>query len=192
MGGPGSNSMKTYEGIAEINEQRSRADLHGDMRGRPVRDWYEVFRTNVDHEYRHPGTGTWFVKSFIFTAWLTEENSFLWLNGLAGTGKTVLSSVAIEYAHQQRKLNPQIGVAYFFLGYRHQAKQDISGILGVLVLQLSYQLQDYDSYSASVPPSAGFTECLQRIIQRFEQVYIVLDVLDESPPFGTRATFFRQ
>lgn len=35
-------------------------------------------------------TGQWFLGSDQFQSWLLEPNSFLWLHGIAGCGKTVL------------------------------------------------------------------------------------------------------
>ena len=62
-------------------------------------DWLKAPDATVNHNAmcakRHPGTGTWLVKSPIFTTWLARDNSFLWLNGFAGCGKSVLCSTAI-------------------------------------------------------------------------------------------------
>ena len=190
--------MKIDEDIAEID---NKGDLHiilSDPKLRFISYWLNgsdaTFMYKEISGKRHPGTGTWFVKSSIFTAWLTEENSFLWLNGLAGTGKSFLSSTVIDCAFQQRRLNPQIGVAFFYFDFSFGAGQDESTMLLTLLVHLSEQLQDgypdltrlRDSYQTSIPPSSVLTNCLQRLIQRFEHVYIVLDALDESPRLGAR------
>src|SRR2546423_3362835 len=64
-----------------------------------IRDWLKAPDATVNHNAacakRHPGTGMWFAKGPIFTAWLTQDRSFLWLNGFAGCGKSVLCSTAI-------------------------------------------------------------------------------------------------
>jgi ankyrin repeat domain-containing protein 50 len=55
-----------------------------------IRDWLKAPDATVNHNAacakRYPGTGMWFVKGPIFASWLTQDNSFLWLNGFAGCG----------------------------------------------------------------------------------------------------------
>ena len=63
-----------------------------------------------------------------------------------------------------------------------------------MLLQVSSQLQDghadlirlHESYKAGTPPSPVLTEYLRRLIQRFHQVYVLLDALDESSRNGPR------
>ena len=161
-------------------------------------DWLKAPDATVNHNVafakKHPGTGIWFINSSLFTAWLTENNSFLWLNGFAGSGKLVLSSTTIQFAFRHRRSNPQIGIAFFYFAFNDESKQDESAMLRALLMQLSGQLQDgnldltrlHDSYKTGIPPSSVLTGYLRRLIQRFHHVYIVLDALDESPRLGAR------
>ena len=163
-----------------------------------IRDWLKAPDATVNHNAacakKHPGTGIWFVNSPSFTAWLTNENSFLWLSGFAGSGKSVLSSTTIQFAFRHRRSNPQIGIAFFYFTFNDESKQDESAMLRALLLQLSGQLEDghldlarlYESYKTGIPPSSALTQYLRRLIQRFHQVYIVLDALDETPRLGPR------
>ncbi|ERS97064.1 hypothetical protein HMPREF1624_06393 [Sporothrix schenckii ATCC 58251] len=65
-----------------------------------IRSWLKAPDATVNYneacKKRHGGTGLWLVKSPVFFSWLTKPNSFLWLNGFAGCGKSVLSSTAIH------------------------------------------------------------------------------------------------
>ena len=61
-------------------------------------------------------------------------------------------------------------------------------MLRALILQLSGQLSDpqtdlarlHDSYSTSISPATLLMSHLRQLVQKFDQVYILLDVLDES------------
>ncbi len=190
------DSKKIQDGITNMNLS---LDI---VRARQVsanlRDWLNAPDATVNHNSafakKHPGTGIWFVKSPLFTAWLTEKNSFIWLNGFAGTGKSVLSSTTIQFAFRHRGSNPQIGIAFFYFAFNDNLKQDESAMLRTLLMQLSGQLQEghsdltrlHDSYRTGIPPSPILTEYLRRLIQRFHHVYIVLDAIDESPRLGAR------
>ena len=163
-----------------------------------LRDWLNAPDATINHnaacEKKHPGTGMWLVKGPQFKKWLTEENSILWLNGFAESGKSVLCSTAIQYAFRHRKADPGIGIAFFYFAFNDKSKQDELAMLRALLLQLSSQLQDghtdlaqlHNSYNSGMPPSPVLISYLQRLIQRFHDVYIVLDALDESPLNGPR------
>ena len=163
-----------------------------------IRDWLKAPDATVNYHAacakRHRDTGMWFVKNSTFTTWLTEANSFLWLNGFAGSGKSVLSSTAIQFADRRRRSHPYIGISFFYFSFNDESKQDESAMLRALLVQLSGQLQDghsdlrrlHDSYKPGIPPSSVLTDHLKRLIQRFHHVYIVLDALDESPRNGAR------
>ncbi|KAL9100680.1 MAG: hypothetical protein Q9163_003967 [Psora crenata] len=161
-------------------------------------DWLKAPDATKEHneacEKKHPGTGTWLVKSSQFSRWLTEENSIMWLNGFAGSGKSVLCSTAILFALRHRRSDPNVGIAFFYFTFNDESKQDVSAMLRALLLQLSSQLRDghadltrlYESYKPGTPPRPVLIEHLHRLIQRFHQVYIMLDALDESPRNGPR------
>ncbi len=163
-----------------------------------LRDWLKAPNATIDHNAacakKHPGTGTWLVKSPQFSRWLTEENSIMWLNGFAGSGKSILCSTAIQFALRHRRSDPSVGIAFFYFTFNDESKQDVSAMLRALLLQLSSQLRDghadltrlHESYKAATPPSPVLIEHLHPLIQRFHQVYIMLDALDESPRIGPR------
>lgn len=47
-------------------------------------------------QYRHPGSGQWFIQSAAYSAWKLEQYSFLWLFGMPACGKNILSCIIIE------------------------------------------------------------------------------------------------
>jgi len=158
-----------------------------------IYDWLKAPDATVNfneaYKMKHPGTGLWFVKGSYFSAWLTKPKSFLWLNGFAGCGKSVLCSTAIQYALRHRRSNPRIGIAFFFFSFNDDSKQDASAMLRALVLQLSSQLNNnhafllrlYNRYRYATPPDQDLEDCMHDLVRAFEHVYIVLDALDESP-----------
>jgi hypothetical protein len=163
-----------------------------------IRDWLKAPDATINHNAacakRHPGTGMWFVKGPIFTKWLTQDHSFLWLNGFAGCGKSVLCSTSIQCAFRHKQSDPHVGIAFFYFTFNDESKQDESAMLRALLLQLSGQLSDgradlarlHSSYGNGTPPAAVLIEHLRHLIRKFQQVYILLDALDESPRYGAR------
>ncbi|KAF4968276.1 hypothetical protein FZEAL_10414 [Fusarium zealandicum] len=138
---------------------------------------------------KHPGTGKWLVDGSAFTGWLEKPNSFLWLVGFAGCGKSVLCSTAIQAAHRHRRGNPQIGIAFFYFTFNDEGKQDSSAMLRALVLQLSSQKDNehsilsrlHDKYRNATPSDQALIDCLRQLVRSFTDVHICVDALDESP-----------
>ena len=158
-----------------------------------VRDWLKAPDATIDHNAacskRHPDTGSWLIEDTRFLKWFIEEDSILWLNGFAGSGKSVLCSTVIESVLSLRGSDPRIGIAFFYFTFTDESKQDVMGMLRALLLQLSSQLQDghadlvplYNSYKTGTPPLEVLMTHLQLLIERFGHVYIMLDALDECP-----------
>ncbi|KAK1636348.1 hypothetical protein BDP81DRAFT_320495 [Colletotrichum phormii] len=139
----------------------------------------------------HPGTGLWLVRGASFLNWLHHPKSFLWLKGFAGCGKSVLSTTVIEHTLRRRGFdrNSRVGVSFFFLTFNDDTKQSTSALLRALILQLSAQLGStptalqrlFQNYRSGAPPDPSLVECIHQILRMFEDVYIIIDALDESP-----------
>jgi hypothetical protein len=166
-----------------------------------LRDWLQAPDVSVNHyaacAKRHPSTGNWLVEGPAFRTWLSQENSFLWLNGFAGCGKSVLCSTAIQYAFRQRK--EKVGIAFFYFTFNDESKQDESALLRALLLQLTGQLPSGDAILSSLrdeyksgPPSATvLIDRLRHVVENFLHVYILIDALDESPQGGLQDAVLR-
>lgn len=82
---------------------------------------------------RHPGTGSWFLESLLFKKWKSETLRHLWLHGIPGCGKTVLSATIIDHLQH---LDPSRVVLYFFFDISDIDKQSLDKLLRSLVAQL--------------------------------------------------------
>jgi len=133
---------------------------------------------------RHEGSGMWFLQSDAFKDWTKKQNSFLWLHGLPGGGKTILSSTIIE---QLKTTVPLL--LYFYFDFGDERKQTLEGMIRSLVTQISYQheqaAQQLDSLFSSCkdgreqPTMESLCKILIHSIRQVEEVFIVLDALDE-------------
>lgn len=158
-----------------------------------MRAWLMAPDASINHHTtcakRHQSTGLWFVNGHHFTNWLVERNSFLWLNGFAGCGKSVLCSTAIQHTFREMRHRHGVGIAFFYFSFNDESKQDDNGMLRSLLLQLSGQLQDGEKdleqlhalYKSGTPPVDVLLDLLQRFLGRFHDSYILLDAIDESP-----------
>ena len=142
-----------------------------------------------DHQQarqKHVGkTGEWLHGSDELACWLLEPGGFLWLHGITGSGKTVLSSTVVD---SLRGLSPETNyVAGYYFSAREDEKRIVSRLLRSLLLQLCPAAGEF-------PPKveAIYNKCLsqefsddqlfgglEELLGRTGHTYIVIDALDE-------------
>ncbi|KZP21469.1 hypothetical protein FIBSPDRAFT_1044192 [Athelia psychrophila] len=141
------------------------------------------------------GTGTWFLDGSQFSEWKEQPGAVLWLYGGPGSGKTVLSSTVIANIIDFCDLTPLArGYAYFFFDARNDLEQPELVVHNTLTRSLITQLADRcgDEIPAALanmyracdnghrqPSDSILEDTLLQLIECFEDVYIVVDSLDE-------------
>lgn len=146
------------------------------------------FRTSL--RLRYPTTGFWLTENETFTTWLHESNTHLWLSGIPGAGKTVLSGLVIQRC--MTLATNERAVAYFYCDYKDKNSQSVVNILGSLASQLARQhensfmlLKDYFATLQSPkhlprkPEVKELTQSIRDMSSIFEDVRLVVDGLDE-------------
>jgi Cdc6-like AAA superfamily ATPase len=141
---------------------------------------------NDASEKRSKGSGSWFLDGEAFSGWKVEKNSFLWLYGIPGCGKSVLSSTIINNLKTASPSNP---VLYFYFDFSDTAKQKFDGMLRSLIYQLYVNNQASQKHLESLfatrkiystqTNSKDFRDCFAKMVQELDQVWVVLDGMDE-------------
>jgi hypothetical protein len=138
---------------------------------------------------RQADTGLWLLESESFKRWKTDPESWLWLYGIPGCGKTILSSTILEGLIRHFRNDPESVVVYFYFDFNDVQKQNPELMLRSLITQLSqHSVNSLEHLSALFSPCGdgqrqpSLLELLtttEHMIQAFAHVYIVLDALDE-------------
>ena len=152
---------------------------------------------NQARKLRHVGTGAWLFENPVFRAWDSASRGHLWLRGLAGCGKTVLSATVLDHL---TKKNDAFILGFFF-NFGDTAKQTVDYMLRSLAFQL------YQGGTGSVGPLDALfqthqdgrqqpaTTALQDVVFKMfaiqKRVCIVLDALDESTTRGELISWIR-
>jgi Cdc6-like AAA superfamily ATPase len=158
-----------------------------------MRRWVSAPDPNANYfkalSQRSANTGTWFLNSDKYTDWKSEPKSFLWLHGIPGCGKTVLTAAVIQ--DLLRNYPAGVGVAYFYFDFNTTAKQASGNMFRSIFSQLCQQCVTFPDpikalYEACSPPrpkrdpsSAEIVSVLQHLIRAFPGCFLVLDALDE-------------
>ncbi|ETS84912.1 hypothetical protein PFICI_02937 [Pestalotiopsis fici W106-1] len=139
---------------------------------------------------RHPGSGLSLLESKAYTTWKRQKNSFLWLHGIPGCGKTVLASTIIEDLQREQCQNPSQALLYFYFDFTDSRKQSFENALRSFVCQMHHQSEKGQKHlnslysqvcrNGSVQPSSdALQKTLAGMIGDTKEVWIVLDALDE-------------
>lgn len=142
-------------------------------------------------------TGLWFVQSEQFKTWKEEENSFIWMYGIPGCGKTILSSTIVEnvihFSEQDQDDNlhstSSSTVLQFYFDFNDIEKQGHEKMIRSLVWQLSVNNVAAPQplrllYAACLngqrqPTTDSLLDTLRDLLQGYDRVFLVLDALDE-------------
>ncbi|KAL4890603.1 hypothetical protein BDV59DRAFT_184272 [Aspergillus ambiguus] len=116
---------RTHDNLVEIKSLLQ--CIQANQLSSDVRNWLKAPDVTVNHNSarskHHPGTGDWLIHDSRFITWTTQANSFLWLNGFAGCGKSVLCSTIIHHIFNQQQHQTNIGIAFFLLYVYGQHKE---------------------------------------------------------------------
>lgn len=139
---------------------------------------------------RFAETGTWFTESLVASSWKKASGSFLWLYGIPGCGKTVLSSTIIEAIFHHCSNNSSLAVLYFYFDFNDAEKQRPESMLRSLIIQLSLQCISVPQALESLyttctnglrqPAYDSLLATLHQMIGVFQESYLVIDALDAS------------
>ncbi|KAE9376195.1 hypothetical protein N431DRAFT_404374 [Stipitochalara longipes BDJ] len=140
---------------------------------------------------RQAGTGDWLLQgNSDFESWKTGRNSLLWLNGKAGSGKSVLSASIIEHLRSAYDSNPETALAYFYFSFNDSKKQDVVEMLSSIIKQLCCRRPDTPGCVelfhqirtlGQRPDQKTLEKTLLAAVHGFTHVHLVLDALDECP-----------
>jgi hypothetical protein len=127
---------------------------------------------------------------------MQSDGSKLWVYGIAGAGKTVLSSLAIRYANHHIQNRKSAIVIYFFCDNSVPESQDPKVIIGSLIYQLAnskkeallrlddlHTKKSISSLSLKGDQLDELHLIFQEIATYFEDVSIIIDGLDECESF---------
>ncbi|KAI1528603.1 vegetative incompatibility protein HET-E-1, partial [Pyrenophora tritici-repentis] len=141
------------------------------------------------HKQRQAKTGLWLLESAKFAEWKERATSRLWLYGIPGCGKTILSSTIIEHLLQHCHDDTSIVTAYFYFDFNDTQKQDPELMLRSLLCQFLQRSvvipKGVDALFLSCengkrqPSLHALLEVTREAAQEFAHVYVVLDALDE-------------
>jgi hypothetical protein len=186
------NALDRLRDAVAIKNNKGRTQSQEERLGM-IRTWLSAPDPSTNyhkaHRQRQAETGLWLLNGPKFKAWKQRAGSRLWLYGIPGCGKTILSSTIIERLLQHCHDDASMVTAYFYFDFNDAQKQDAELMLRSLLCQLLQRSFTINKgvdvlYSACdkgqrQPSLHALLEVTSQVMQQFTHVYIVLDALDE-------------
>ncbi|KAF1986145.1 purine and uridine phosphorylase, partial [Aulographum hederae CBS 113979] len=165
-------------------------DLEHAQKREEINRWLHAPDPSINYnkasKQRSESSGVWFLETSNFNTWKTRKNSFIWLQGKPGCGKTILSSTIITDLYNRPSSSRPL--LYFYFDFNDKAKQTLENMIRSLVLQLyiytgnSRYLDDlYLSHGDGrrQPTTESLCGAFLHMIDQIEEAWLVLDALDE-------------
>ncbi|KAF2793076.1 hypothetical protein K505DRAFT_306450 [Melanomma pulvis-pyrius CBS 109.77] len=157
-----------------------------------IRQWLSAPDPSTNYHkalsLRQNDTGLWLLESDLYKKWTVKASS-IWLHGIPGCGKTILSSTLLENILEHASGDPGKSVAYFYFDFNDKQKQDPQIMVRSLISQLSQQcikispglngLYSSCGNGQRQPSPAELLQVLRQLIEERPCTYIIIDALDE-------------
>ena len=137
---------------------------------------------------REQGTGEWFLNSKEFQKWL-KKGQTLFCPGIPGAGKTILTSIIVEYLCAEFLNDANIGIAYLYCNFRRQHEQKPEDLLLSLLKQLIQERPSVPEKIRSLyerhrdkrtrPSFDEVSKALHSAVSDYSTTFILIDGLDE-------------
>ncbi|KAH7420282.1 ankyrin repeat-containing domain protein [Cadophora sp. MPI-SDFR-AT-0126] len=189
LAGDNAASNLVVEGaISDI--KGSLVDMQAREEQNRILEWLKGADPTTNHhaalKKKESGTCEWLLRSEQFQKFASGEGQLMWLHGIPGAGKTVLSSAVIEHLLSSPT---KVGrnVVYYYFDFNNRGKQTALGCLQSFVYQFCQQsggtspeiLKLYQDCNGAGPNLQQLTETLTQLFSQDSPVFVIIDALDE-------------
>ncbi|KAH0550901.1 hypothetical protein GP486_007735, partial [Trichoglossum hirsutum] len=177
-----------------LNENRKQlTELKLSREQEKVIQWLQYTDPSTNHntacELHEPETGNWLLQSEDFTTWKQESKKFLWLHGIPGCGKTVLSSTVVEHVKAICKNDSQCQYVFYYFDFSDSKKREVASFLRSILTQLASRdpkvlkevetLYNQNDCGKQQPDKKSLLSILLLVLRGPLRTYLIIDALDE-------------
>ncbi|KAK0618870.1 hypothetical protein B0T14DRAFT_430357 [Immersiella caudata] len=133
------------------------------------------------------GTGDWVFRTPEWNAWVEGQARCLWIYGIPGAGKTILTTHLIDAVKARCDGEERTAYVYYYC-YFGNHQDEASPFLRWVIERLCRQTDAVPPHlhqlfrDGAEPSLVDLLRVLETVIQEYGAVYLVIDALDESTP----------
>ncbi|KAJ5942073.1 ankyrin repeat-containing domain protein [Penicillium verrucosum] len=140
-----------------------------------------------------PTTGQWLLQDDSYISWAHGNERLLWLYGIPGSGKTMLSSTVINDIQKTYQHDQGTRIAFFYFDVTDSRKRTAEGCIRSILRQISaprppeaVKALYVRARRISTQPTVASILCvLKEILKSLKRCFMVIDGLDECDDIGT-------
>ena len=185
-------SQATKEGVDRLNR------LHDDSECRRIENWlctvdYGAQQSDFINR-REEGTGLWLLESNSFQNWVSGDERTLFCPGIPGAGKTIITSVVIDFLWNKFRADGNVGIAYLYCSYTRQQEQKLVDLMSCILLQLMRAQSDPPRHVLNMclqhmqkgtrPSVVEIVEAIHSVVAQSSRTFMIVDALDECSNEG--------
>ncbi|KAF1816596.1 ankyrin repeat protein [Eremomyces bilateralis CBS 781.70] len=165
--------------------------------------WLAPVRPEEEHadltQLRAPGSGEWFFDKE-FHGWLSsvgDKRRIMWVTGKSGAGKTMIFSCIVEKLQSRCQSSNNRVCGFHYCSLNNASTQQPANVLGSILAQAAerkpeiiewirpIRRHDYHLITRNTLSVHELIELLRKSINIFEEFFILVDALNETPHQGT-------
>jgi Cdc6-like AAA superfamily ATPase len=183
--------LETKDSVDRLHQRQD------DLERRTIIEWL----TRIDHSTqqsdfigrRQEGTGQWLLNSNEFQSWLNTTKQTLFCPGMPGAGKTMITSIVVDYLSAEFQNDASVGVAYLYCNFRRQDEQNPTELFSSLLKQLvqgrlsvpESVMSLYERHKDKArPPFDEILKVFHAVAADYSRTFIAIDALDECQVSG--------
>ncbi|KAK6505508.1 hypothetical protein TWF481_007405 [Arthrobotrys musiformis] len=156
-------------------------------------DWVESRAQNPTYKHneslgRHdPQTSGWVTRMGQWEGWLNRSSGsrLVWLFGIPGAGKTILTSFLIQQSTERFENTPGVMVIYYYCIFSHEqdaTEPFLRWVLSQMIRKVRVVPDNIGKlHKLNHSPSIKILEdAIEALLEKFTAIHIVVDGLDES------------
>ncbi|KAI1085121.1 ankyrin repeat-containing domain protein [Whalleya microplaca] len=138
-------------------------------------------------------TCEWVINSTQFHDWVSQQGKVLFCSGNPGSGKTTMTTKVVDWLLEKHGNNPEVGIAYIYLGLTSSGPESTEGSFRALLRQLGERqgplplaVQEFYHHQKEKRSQLGLGDVFQAIVDLTKDPYLKLFlVVDGADECGT-------
>ncbi|KAI5804619.1 hypothetical protein DFH27DRAFT_600132 [Peziza echinospora] len=195
------NSIENSTTVYNYHVLPEKAPSGADLRWLDAQSYYARYAF-LQGQRKCAETGAWFINHPDFKSWVEGKEgsqNFLYCEGIPGSGKSVLASLAVNHLQHKFVENGKVAIVYIFCNFKEQDQQSAIDLVKSILAQLSILsriakveandevrlcrvldgLREKHENRDTSPTLEEYMSAIKELAAEFDHCFLIADAIDE-------------